>query len=116
MSHGSRIGRVAFVIAVTSVSCYCTSPDSYTTNPALTADERYLVDAYVSVARARTLSDVNHLKSDSLFAALDSTLDTTRIANTIRDLNGDPDRWLVVFEKIERKLGSLDMRGSKNTR
>lgn len=116
MSHWSRIGRVAFVIALASVSCYCTGPDSYTTNPTLTSDESYLVDAYVRVARARTLGDVNRLKSDSLFAALDSTLDSARIANTIRDLNGDPDRWLVVFEKIERRLGSLDMEGSKNTR
>jgi hypothetical protein len=102
--HWSRIGRVALVMALASVSCYCTRPDGETKNPAPTADETYLIDAYVRITQAREAESVSYLKSDSLFAALDSTVDTTRIANTIRALNADPDRWLVVFERIEQAL------------
>ncbi len=51
------------------------------------------------------LVGANHAKSESLFAALDSTIDTTRVSNTIRKLNADPDRWLAVYRGIEKAMG-----------
>jgi hypothetical protein len=106
--HRSRIGRAAVVAALAFVTFSCTSPDRGTRHPSPTADEKYLVDAYVRVTRARERVSVSYLESDSLFAALDSTVDTTRIANTIRLLNADPDRWVVVFETIARELRPPD--------
>jgi len=88
------------------LSSYCTGPDSQTKIEGLTEEETYLADAYVRVAQARDLYAVNSLKSESLFTMLDSTIDTTRIANAIRELNKDPDRWLLVFETIERDLNA----------
>lgn len=99
-----RAGQVAFVILVTCLSSYCTSPDKQTEINPLTDDEAYLVDAYVRVAKARELASVTPLKSDSFFAPLDSTVDTTRIANTIRALEKDPDRWILIFQSIEHDM------------
>ena len=82
----------------------------------LTAEEAYLADAYVSVAQARDLYAVNYLESESLFTMLDSTIDTTRIANTIRELNKDPDRWLLVFESIQRDLTAPQGNELENSR
>ena len=112
----TRIGRVSCVIALVLLSCYCTGPDNQTKITGLTEDESYLVDAYVSVAQARDLHAVSYLKSESLFTMLDSTIDTTRIANTIRGLNEDPDRWLLVFESIERDLTASQGDKSEDTR
>lgn len=70
----------------------------------LRADEAYLVDSYVRIAGARDLAAATPLKSESLFAALDSTIDTTRIANTIRALDEDPNRWILVYRTIEGDL------------
>jgi len=92
------------VIAVVLLSSYCTGPDNQPKTPELSEEEIYLADAYLTVADARDLYAVNYLKSESLFTVLDSTIDTTRIANTIRELNRDPDRWLAVFERIQREL------------
>jgi hypothetical protein len=100
----SRIGQVAVVVLVTCMSSYCTSPDKQTKIAKLSADEHYLVEMYVRAAGARDLHAISPLKSDSLFTRLDSTIDSTRIANTIRALNEDPDRWLLIFENIELDL------------
>ncbi len=103
-SRMSRIGQVAVIALVTCLSSYCTSPDKQTTIMTLRADEAYLVDSYVRIAGARDLAAATPLKSESLFAALDSTIDTTRIANTIRALNEDPNRWILVYRTIEDDL------------
>jgi hypothetical protein len=97
------------------LSSYCTGPDSQTKIAELTEEEGYLVDAYLSVVEARDLHAVNYLKSESLFTMLDSTIDTTRVANTIRELNKEPDRWLAVFKSIERELGASQGRESEDT-
>jgi hypothetical protein len=111
-----RSGRVSFVVALVLLSSYCTSSDNQTKITGLSEDEAYLADAYIQIAQARDLNPVNYLKSESLFTMLDSTIDTTRIANTIRELNSDPDRWLLVFDSIERDLGSSQGRESEETR
>lgn len=71
---------------------------------ALTENEQYLVDAYVDVKRASSRYSDDPVVAESLFTVLDSTIDSVRIANTIRDVNRQPDRWLVIFEEIEKKL------------
>ncbi len=112
----TRLGRVSCVVAAVLLSSYCTGPDSQTKIEGLTAEEAYLADAYVSVAQARDLYAVNYLESESLFTMLDSTIDTTRIANTIRELNKDPDRWLLVFESIQRDLTTPQGNELENSR
>lgn len=97
-------GRLLGVIVLILVSSYCTGPENQTKIEELSEDEAYLVQAYVQVAKARDLRTVSYSKSDSLFAVLDSTIDTTRIANTIAGLNEDPDRWYIIFSSIERDL------------
>jgi hypothetical protein len=107
----SKIGcryllRVGFVASLLLVSSYCTHRDKQTVNPGLTGDEAYLVDAYVRISEARDLRSVSCLESERLFVALDSTIDTARISNTIRELDSNPDRWIVVFRGIARALES----------
>lgn len=99
-----RIGQLAVVILVTCLSSYCTNPDKQTKITVLSPDELYLVDSYVRVAAVRDMVTATPLKSESLFTALDSTIDTTRIANTIKTLNSNPDRWIPVYDAIERAL------------
>ena len=63
-----------------------------------------MVEAYGRIADARDISATTYLKSESLFTMLDSTIDADRIANTIEELNQNPDRWLLVFQNIEQRL------------
>ena len=99
-----RVSRILFVATVVFGLSYCTQRDKDTSSTSLTEDESYLVDAYMQVAHAREIRDVSYVKSESLFTMLDSVLDSTRIAHTVESLNRDPDRWLLVFRSIERKL------------
>jgi hypothetical protein len=71
----------------------------------LSPDEAYLVGAYVRIAEANDVRNVSYARSESLFSVLDSTIDTTRVSNTIRQLNSNPDRWILVFRSIEKALG-----------
>jgi hypothetical protein len=64
----------------------------------------YLIDAYVEVKRARSHYPNEPAVAESLFTVLDSTIDSLRIANTIRKVNEDPERWVLVFEEIEKIL------------
>ena len=96
--------RVLSIIAMTMLSSYCTGQESQTPIQELSEDEQYLINAYARLVEASDLHSLTPLKSDSLFALLDSTIDTTRVANTIRALDSDPDRWLLVFRGIERDL------------
>lgn len=99
-----RIGRPLIVAAAVLSSAYCSGPDDQSRLESLSVDEAHLVNTYVKITLARDEYSVSYLKADSLFAVLDSTTDTLRIANTIRELNKDPDRWLSVFQHIQRQL------------
>ena len=104
--------KIAVVAALVLASSYCTDRDNQAENAPLTGDEAYLIDAYARIEEARGLSGVNHEKSESLFAVLDSTIDRSRVSNTIRTLNADPDRWLVVYRGIEK---AMEKRSGKNS-
>ena len=54
--------------------------------PDLSEDEKYLIDAYVDVKQARSNYPHHPAVAESLFTVLDSTIDSVRIANTIRDV------------------------------
>ena len=99
-----HLSRVLVVVSLVLVSSYCTRPDNQTTNAGLTEDEAYLADAMAKISQSRDLYDINPFKSESLFTVLDSTVDTLRIATTVRALEADPDRWLLIFETIKVKL------------
>jgi hypothetical protein len=96
--------KTAVVAALVLVSSYCTKRDNQAENAPLTGDETYLVESYARIEAARELNGVNHAKSESLFAVLDSTIDRNRVSNTIRALNADPDRWLAVYRGIEKAM------------
>ena len=98
-----KIGLVAVLVFASS---YCTHKGKETENVNLSPDEAYLVDAYVRITGARDLHTVSYAKSESLFVELDSTVDTTRIFSTIRALNSNPERWLLVFRSIVRAAES----------
>ena len=98
------LGRTLCVLALVFVSSYCTEPEQQTKISDLTSDELYLVGTYVQVVQAHELHSVSYLESESLFAAVDSTIDSTRIANTIQQLDETPDRWLLIFRKVEQDL------------
>jgi hypothetical protein len=70
----------------------------------LTEDERYLIDAYVDIKLARSHYPRDPAAAESLFTVLDSTIDTDRIANTIRTVNEAPERWAMILEEIEREI------------
>jgi hypothetical protein len=82
----------------------------------LSKDEIYLIDAYVEVLRARSHYPHKPAVADSFFAVLDSTIDSVRIANIIRDVNQEPERWVVMFEEIERKLQELAEKREESAR
>ena len=100
----SALARLICVTALVFLSSYCTDPEKQTKIVPLSADERYLVDTYVRISHAQEMHAISAVKSDSLFAWMDSTTDTSRVARTIRGLNQDPDRWLVIFTAIEKDL------------
>jgi hypothetical protein len=102
--HCRLVAKIGVVAALVFVSSYCTTRGNHTENVQLTNDEIYLVESYVGIAEARDLRPASRAKSESLFVALDSTIDTTRISNTIRELNADPDRWLAVYRAIDKAM------------
>lgn len=69
-----------------------------------TDDELYLIEAYVDVKRARSYYPYQQTIADSLFAGLEASIDTVRVARAIAALNTDPDRWAAVFREIEEQL------------
>jgi hypothetical protein len=90
-------------LALASVSCERDEEDQLDPT-VLSEDEIYLIGAYVEVKRAHSHYPHNPAAAESLFLVLDSTIDSLRIANTIRTVNQDPERWALVFEEIEKIL------------
>jgi hypothetical protein len=99
--------QVLFVIiAAVSVALFisCSRGDDQAEAAQFSEDEKYLIDAYVNVKRA-TADYLNQREAaENALARLDSTIDATRIANTIQSLNENPERWADVFREIENIL------------
>jgi hypothetical protein len=71
---------------------------------AFSADERYLIEAYLDIKNARSYYPRSPAVAESLFTVLDSTIDSVRIANTIQKVNQVPERWALIFEEIEQQI------------
>lgn len=94
------------IASMVFVSSYCTQNNKKTENVQLSQDETYLVQAYLRLAEARDARSVTYETSESLFVALGASIDTARVSRTIRALDADPERWILIFRNIERAMGS----------
>jgi hypothetical protein len=94
-------------IAASFLVCLATCSRNEGTDTAsreLSEDELYLIEAYANIKHARSYYPLKPAIAESLFVVLDSTIDSLRIAITIRALNEEPDRWEMIFEQLERTL------------
>lgn len=82
----------------------CAKGGSHPEQLELSDDEKYLVLAYAQLRYAENLYPDRPETAESLFTDLHSSIDSTRIANTIRLINNTPDRWIIIFRKIEEML------------
>lgn len=82
----------------------------------LSPDESYLVDAYVRVRHASGFYPYQREIGDSLFTRLAGEIDTVRVARTVAALNATPERWNIVFERIEERLNPVTASPSETTR
>ncbi len=82
----------------------------------LTADENYLVDSYVRVRRAGAMYPYQRVLADSLLDRLAGEVDTVRVARTTAALNANPERWTLIFQTIEERMGSAGTTPSESTR
>jgi len=101
ISRSSRRIFVAAALIIAIQACGGSGPEAPLP---LSADERYLVDAYVRVRKASALYPYQRPVADSLLAGLAGEVDTLRVARTIAALNTDPARWSLVLETIEKTL------------
>lgn len=85
----------------------CSPESSQPESDEFTADELYLIEAYVDVRLARSHYPHQPAVAESLFTDLATRVDTTRIAHTISTLNLDPDRWAAVYAEIERRMREI---------
>jgi len=82
----------------------CNNKSSQPESPQFTADENYLIDAYVQVKRARSYYPYQPAVAESLLTGLAASIDTVRVDRTITELNQTPDRWADVYRAIEERL------------
>jgi hypothetical protein len=101
----TRILFAALAVAFIAVSASCSRKEAKQPGDRpLSDNERYLVEVYARIQRARAFYPAHPEIAESLFAALDSTTDTTRVANTIRETNRTPERWAAIFKAIDQAL------------
>jgi hypothetical protein len=102
--------------AVLVATIICCGGEDESSSTALSSDERYLVDAYVRVRRAGAILPNQPEAGDSVLSHLAGEVDTVRVARTIASLNATPERWTIIFEKIEEALGSTATARSESAR
>jgi hypothetical protein len=99
-----RLLEAAIAVLLSCAIISCGHQSSQPESPEFTPDERYLIDAYVQIKRARGYYPYQAAVAESLFAGLSATIDTVRIARTITALNTTPDRWARVYREIEDRM------------
>ena len=93
--------------AVLVATVICCGSEKKPSEPALSPDEKYLVDAYVRVRRAGALLPVQREVADSLLERLGGgEVDTLRVARAIAAINATPERWPFIIQKIAESLGN----------
>jgi hypothetical protein len=106
---------LGFIVLLVTAGA-CGKKDQAAVNQHLTKDEQYLINSYARIIHARDLHSSNPAKAESLFAVIDSTTDTLRIANTINSINKDPNRWIYIFEVLENRIQrQSNEQGSENS-
>ena len=108
-----RPWRVFAAVLVATV--ICCGGEEKSSNPTLSSDEQYLVDAYVRVRRAGAMFQVQPQAGDSVLAYLAGDVDTVRVARTVASLNATPERWPLIFQKIEESLAPSSSAPSEST-
>lgn len=101
--YSKRILRVLLATAVIVVGS-CGGDGDRTEQTPFSEDESYLIEAYIQIKHAGSKYRYQQAVAESLFTRLDSTIDSVRIANTIRTINQTPERWGAIFQKIEDNL------------
>lgn len=107
--------RPLVVAAVLVLIAACHTKDK-PQNPALSPDEKYLVESYVRVRRAGSMFPYQRVLADSLLDRLAGEVDTVRVARTTAALNANPERWTVIFQSIEDRMGEARAQPSESTR
>jgi hypothetical protein len=102
-----RFTAVVLIVLAGCAIMACNPESSQPESVEFTADELYLIEAYVEVRRARSYFPHQPALAESLFTELGARVDTARVAHTIAALNLDPDRWAVVFKEIEERLRNI---------
>lgn len=96
--------RFALVAVLTLCVASCASDVKEPEQHVFTSDELYLIDSYARVRRAGAHFSAQPGLADSLLAALAEVVDSARIARTVSDLSNTPERWVPLFEEIEKRL------------
>lgn len=109
-----RPWRVLTAVLVATVICCSAGEKSPDTS--LSADERFLVEAYVRVRRAGAMLPNQPEAGDSVLAHLAGEVDTVRVARVIAALNATPERWTFIYQQIEEALGASTGARSESTR
>jgi hypothetical protein len=100
-------------VLVLFISCQASEkPDDRGLSP----DEDYLVESYVRVRRAGAMFPHQRVLADSLLDRLAGEIDTVRVARTTAALNANPERWTVIFQTIEERMGNPRAQPSESTR
>jgi hypothetical protein len=99
--------RLSITAVLVAALLACGQKESAPPSP-LSADELYLIDAYLSVRRAGSFHPYQRAVADSLLDSLAARVDTVRVARTIAALNATPERWAMVFQTIEDRLTGRD--------
>ncbi len=111
-----RVKLRPFLVAAVLVLFASCNPKEKPGDPGLSPDETYLVESYVRVRRAGAMFPHQRVLADSLLDGLAGEIDTVRVARTTASLNANPERWILVFQAIEERMGDARAQRSESTR
>ncbi|HXV14042.1 MAG TPA: hypothetical protein VEC56_07535, partial [Candidatus Krumholzibacteria bacterium] len=111
-----RVKLRPLVVAAVLVLFAACSAKEKPADPGLSPDEVYLVESYVRVRRAGAMFPHQRVLADSLLDRMAGEIDTVRVARTTAALNASPERWALVFQAIEARMGDPRAQPSESTR
>jgi len=98
---------IPLVLTIAFALAACGNGEKQPDPTAFSDDEQYLIDMYAKIQHARSYYPHRPAIAESLFVQLDASVDSTRIAVTVKELNQKPDRWVYIFREIEDRLRLL---------
>lgn len=107
--------RLLVVVVVLALLATCTTKEK-PNHTELSPDETYLVESYVRVRRAGAMFPYQRVLADSLLDRLAGEIDTVRVARTTATLNANPERWTLIFQTVEERMGDPRAQPSESTR